>query len=269
MKYESLRNLRLPKIGFGTWSIGGNSSPNRALDSASMTALRTALEVGYTHFDTAEYYAAGHSEELVGRAIRETGITREDVFITTKVSPEHFDYADVLKSCEKSLRHLNMDYIDLYLLHWPRLGMNLEETFRAMNKLVRDGKVRHVGVSNFKMKMLKQSQQFSETPILTNQIPYSIPDDQYIKNGVIEYCQQNDILVTAYSPVKFRSINVDKTLVAIAKAHSATTHQIALAWLVAQPRVITIPMSFDPIHIKENFAAAEIVLTDDEMKRLS
>jgi len=269
MKYEVINNLQIPKIGFGTWRIGGDSYPNRSLDSKSLAALRTALEVGYTHFDTAEYYAAGHSEELVGRALRETGVPREDVFITTKVSPEHFDYADMLKSCEKSLRRLNMDYIDLYLLHWPRLGMNLQETFRAMNKLVRDGRIRHVGVSNFKMKMLKQSQQFSETPILTNQIPYNVPDDRYIKNGVIEYCQQNDILVTAYSPLKFRSINVDKTLAAIAKAHSATTHQIALAWLIQQPRVITIPMSFDPIHIKENFAAAEIVLTDDEMKRLS
>ena len=268
MKYETVHNITLPKIGFGTWMIGGESTPNPAWDSKSMTALRSALEVGYTHFDTAEYYAGGHSEELVGRAVRETNTKRENLFITTKVSPEHLDYDAVFKSCENSLRRLNMDYIDLYLIHWPSAGMKLEETFRALNKLVRDGKVRHLGVSNFKLKLLKQSQEYCETPILTNQIPYRLPDRSYVENGVIAYCQQNDILVTAYSPVKFRSMRVNKVLGEIAKTYSATPYQIALVWLVMQPRVITIPMSFDPQHIKENFDAAEIRLTADEIQQL-
>lgn len=269
MKYETLPQLTLPKIGFGTWSIGGGSTPDPKLDSVSMTALRAALEVGYTHFDTAEAYAAGHSEELVGRAIRETNTKREDVFITTKVSPEHLGYDHVLKSCENSLRRLNMDYIDLYLIHWPGTGVKYEETFRALNKLVRDDKVKHLGVSNFKLKLLKQAQGLSETPILTDQIPYRIPDRTYMENGVIEYCQQNDILVTAYSPLKFRSVKVNKTLADIAQAHSATPFQIALTWLIQQPRVITIPMSFNPQHIKENFDAAEIQLTPNEIEQLT
>ncbi len=269
MKHEPLPTLTLPKIGFGTWRIGGDSSPNLSLDSASLTALHAAIETGYTHFDTAEYYAAGHSEELVGRAIRETKTKREDVFITTKVSPEHLNYNDVLKSCENSLRHLKMDYVDLYLIHWPSIGMKLEDAFRGLNKLVRDGKVKHLGVSNFKLKLLKQSQELSETPIVTNQVPYSLPNHTYVENGVLEYCQQNDILVTAYTPVKFRSVRVNKTLGEIAKAHSATPFQIALAWLVMQPRVITIPMSFNPQHIKENFDAAEIQLSDKEMAQLN
>jgi diketogulonate reductase-like aldo/keto reductase len=234
-----------------------------------MRALRAALEAGYTHFDTAEYYAAGHAEELLGRAVRGTHTRRQDVFITTKVSPEHLDYLNVLKSCEQSLRRLNMDYIDLYLIHWPRMGMDLQEAFRALNKLVRDGKVRHLGVSNFKLKLLKDSQQFSETPILTDQIPYRLPDATYVDNGVIGYCQQNNILVTAYSPVKFRSLRVNQTLGVIAKAHDATPFQIALAWLVMQPRVITIPMSFNPQHIKENFESAEIPLSEEEFSQLS
>ena len=268
MKYETIHNFTLPKIGFGTWKIGGESSPNPAWDSQSLIALRSALEIGYTHFDTAEYYAAGHSEELVGRAVRESNTKRENLFITSKVSPEHLSYDDVFKSCESSLRRLKMDYIDLYLIHWPGRGMKLEKTFPALNKLVRDGKVKHLGVSNFNLKLLKQSQGYSETPILTNQVPYSLPDHSYVENGVLEYCQQNDILVTAYSPVKFRSIRVNKTLKEITNAHSATPFQIALAWLVMQPRVITIPMSFDPQHIKENFEAAEILLSADEITRL-
>jgi diketogulonate reductase-like aldo/keto reductase len=270
MKYENIpNNLTLPKIGFGTWSLGGGSFADPQLDSASMTALTSAIEAGYTHFDTAEYYAAGHAEELLGRAVRETNTKREDVFITSKVSPEHLSYENVLKSCENSLRRLNMDYIDLYLIHWPGTGVDYEETFRALNKLVRDGKVKHLGVSNFKLKLLKQAHSLSETPLTTNQVPYSLPDKTYVDNGVLEYCQQNDITVTAYSPIKFRSMNTNKVLGAVAKAHSATPYQIALAWLAMQPRVITIPMSFNPVHIKENFDAAEIELSEKEMAQLS
>ena len=270
MRYETIHNVSLPKIGFGAWTIGGDSYADLSKDSASMVALRAALETGYTHFDTAEYYAAGHSEELIGRAIRETNTPRESLFITTKVSPEHLKYDDVLRSCKNSLRRLNMEYVDLYLIHWPGgIGTNYENAFRALNKLVRDRKVRHLGVSNFKMKLLKQSQELSETPIITNQIPYSLPNRTYVENVVIEYCQQNDILVTAYSPVKFRNLRVNKTIQVIAEAHSATVFQIALAWLVAQPKVITIPMSYNPEHIRENSEAAEIDLTPEEFKTLN
>jgi diketogulonate reductase-like aldo/keto reductase len=163
-----------------------------------------------------------------------------------------------------------MEYIDLYLVHWPGpTGTNYTETFRALNELVRAGKVKHLGVSNFKLKLLKQAQQLAETPVITDQVPYRLPDRAYVKNGVLEYCQQNDVLLTAYSPVKFRNLPVNKTIQAIADAHSATSFQIALAWLVAQPRVITVPMSFNPQHIRENFAAADIELTEEEFKTLS
>ena len=269
MKYETVHNVTLPKIGFGTWSIGGGGSADPSLDSTSLTALHSAMEIGYTHFDTAEYYAGGHAEELVGRVVRETNTPREKVFITTKISPEHLAYDDVFRSCENSLRRLKMDYIDLYLIHWPGTGVKYEETFRALNKLVRDGKIKHLGVSNFKLKLLKQVQELSETPIVTDQVPYRLPDKAYVENGVLEYCQQNNILVTAYSPVKFRSMHVNKTLGEIAKAHSATPFQVALAWLVMQSRVITIPMSLNPPHIKENFDAADIELTKEEFKTLN
>lgn len=269
MNYETVQHTTLPKIGFGTWNIGGGSYADPSLDSVSLTAIRSALEVGYTHFDTAEMYAAGHAEELLGRVIREMNMTREELFITTKVSPEHLRYKDVLRSCENSLRRLHMDYIDLYLIHWPGTGTNYEETFRALNQLIRDGKVRHLGVSNFDLKLLKRVQQLSETPILTDQVPYRLPDKTYVENGVLAYCQEQDIFLTAYSPVKFRNLPVNSTLRQIADAHSATPYQIALAWLVAQPRVITIPMSLNPQHIRENYEAAEIALSEDEVETLS
>jgi diketogulonate reductase-like aldo/keto reductase len=269
MKYESIPSLTLPKIGFGTWKIGGGMSPNRSLDAKSLAALRTALEAGYTHFDTAEMYADGHAEELIGEAVRGSGRKREDFIITTKVTPENLGYDNVLRACDRSLRRLDMEYIDIYLIHWPRAGAKYDDTFRALNKLVRDEKVRHPGVSNFNLKLLKQAQALSESPIVTNQIPYSLADRSYVDNGVIEYCQQNDILVMAYEPVDKGNLSSNKTLESIAKAHNATVFQIALAWLVSQPRVITIPMSFNPAHIKENFAAADIDLTPGEMEQLT
>jgi diketogulonate reductase-like aldo/keto reductase len=230
-----------------------------------MAALRSALDLGYTHFDTAEAYAAGHSEELLGKAVREAGKSREKLFITSKVSPTHLGYEHVLRSCEQSLRRLGMDYLDLYLIHWPAYVIKLEETFRALNRLVAEGKVRHLGVSNFNLKLLKKAVSLSESGILTDQVSYSLPDRTYAENGVLAYCQENDILLTAYSPVKRRYISGNKALKELARQKGVTTQQIALAWLVRQPRVITIPMSADPGHQAQNLAAADILLTEPEL----
>jgi diketogulonate reductase-like aldo/keto reductase len=136
MRYETIHNIKIPKVGFGTWTIGGHHTADPASDERSLFALHSALKIGYTHFDTAEMYAAGHAEELLARAIRQQGIARESLFITSKVSPQHLNYENVLLSCENSLRRLDMDYLDLYLIHWPIVGMKLEETFRGLNKLV-------------------------------------------------------------------------------------------------------------------------------------
>ncbi|PWH17099.1 MAG: aldo/keto reductase [Anaerolineae bacterium] len=268
MKFETVHGITLPKIGFGCWTIGGEATADPSQDERSLAALRSALALGYTHFDTAEYYAAGHSEELLGQAIRQAGLPRQAVFITSKVSPNHLSYDDVLRSCENSLRRLGTDYLDLYLIHWPERHMNLPETFRALNRLVREGKVKHLGVSNFNLKLLQAACALSETPLLTNQVPYSLPDRSYVKNGVLDYCQKNDILLTAYSPVKSRFFK-GKKLAEFARQRGVTPFQVGLAWLVHQPRVITIPTSFNPQHQAENLAAAELMLTDDEMAFLN
>lgn len=269
MKYETLHNNQVPKIGFGTWKIGGEMSADRSQDARSKTALRAAHELGYTHFDTAEMYAGGHSEELLGQAVQESGIPREDLFIVSKVTPSNLSYKDVLRSAENSLRRLDMSYLDLYLIHWPSSGISLSESFRALNQLVREGRVRYIGVSNFDVRLMKQARAESETPIFTNQVSYSLTDRSCSRNGVLEYCQGNDILLTAYSPVEEGRLRVSASVQAIADAHAATPYQIALAWLVSQPRVITIPMSFNPEHIAENFAAADIELTKDEIEQLN
>lgn len=234
-----------------------------------MRALRSALEMGYRHFDTAEMYADGHCEELLGQAIRESGISRGDVFVGSKVKPENLAYADVLTSCDRSLRRLGTDYLDLYLIHWPSRGIPLVDTFRALNELVRDGRVRHIGVSNFSLQLLRESLRLSGSPILTNQVPYSLLDRSYVRNGVLQFCQQNGILLTAYTPFGEGGIKAKKRLLSIAKAHSATLHQVALAWLISQAYVIAIPMSKEPAHQAENLAATEIKLSSEEVTQLN
>jgi diketogulonate reductase-like aldo/keto reductase len=268
MKTEALRNLTLPKIGLGTGRLGGTLLPIRARDAHWLAAIRSALELGYTHIDTAEFYSLGYSEELIGRALRETNTKRADVFITSKVWPNHLRYDKVLRACGNSLRRLNTDYLDLYLIHWPNRFVPLRDTFRALNQLVRDGKVRHIGVSNFNLQQLKEAQSLAETPLLANQVPYSLFERTYARNGVLEFCQQNDILLTAYTPISHGQVRAAPVLKSIAEAHHASLHQIALAWLVAQTRVIAIPMSFNPQHQKENLAAADIELSKAEVEQL-
>ena len=268
MKIEACNNFNIPKIGFGTWCIGGKVDADSSLDGPSVRALHSAMQLGYTHFDTAEVYAAGHAEELLGQVIREENILREKLFITSKVSPEHLSYRDVLTSFHGSLSRLGLDYLDLYLIHWPKPSMQLVETFRALNQLVHEGLLHHLGVSNFNLKLLKQAQTYSDSQLFTNQVSYSLPDRTCVENGVLEYCQSKNIILTAYSPVKRRNIKSNKVLQEIANRRGVTPQQIALSWLITQPSVITIPMSMNPIHQAENFEAGDMELSMSEMEEL-
>ena len=268
MKYETVPSLTLPKIGFGTGRFGG-TIPNRLRDKHWLAVMRSVFELGYTHIDTAEKYALGYSEELIGRTIRDMGLKREGLFITSKVWPTNARCKKVISACEGSLRRLRTDYIDLYLIHWPNPFIPLEDTFRALNQLAREGKIRRIGVSNFNLQLLKEAQRLSDTPIFADQVPYSIFHRSYARNGVLEYCRQNNIILTAYSPVNHGYLRANKTLRTIANARRVTPHQIALAWLTAQPRVVAIPMSFNPRHQKENLEAVNIELTEAEIAQLN
>jgi diketogulonate reductase-like aldo/keto reductase len=267
MKYANLPDGKtIPVIGLGTWEIGGGMTPDRSQEARSIKALQAALQMGYTHIDTAEGYAAGFTEELVGRAMRD--FRREDLFITSKVSPSHLRYADVLRSLEGSLKRLGTDYLDLYLIHWPSPNIPLAQTFQALNELVHQGKVRYLGVSNFDLTRLRQSQDLSEVPLATNQVPYSLFERQYVDNGVLAYCQEQGILLTAYTPVEKGRVSRHPLIRQVASQHQATPEQVALAWLVRQPQVITIPMSTNPQHLQENLQAADLELTREEVEVL-
>ncbi len=266
MQYRKLPDgEKIPVLGLGTWRVGGGMSPNYSQDGHYINIIRKAIELGYIHIDTAEMYGRGHTEELVGQAIRD--FQRKEVFITTKVSPENLRYQQVLQACEASLKRLGLDYVDLYLIHWPG-STPMEETFRALNQLVAGGKVRHLGVSNFDLKQLKKAQSLSETPLVTNQVPYSLTNRRYANNGVLAHCQENNILLTAYTPFSHGAALNHIGVTRLAQKYGATPAQIALYWLIRQPNVITIPMTSREEHLASNLKALKLELEPDDLKAL-
>ena len=269
MKYETLPDgQQIPKLGFGTWNIGGGMRADHTQDERAVAAIRSAIEMGYTLIDTAEMYAEGHTEVLVRQAIEESGTAREKLFLTTKVWHTNLQEKAVVQSCEDSLRRLGTDYIDLYLIHWPNKRVPLENTFSGLNQLVDAEKIRYLGVSNFKLDLLKEAELVSNSSILTNQVPYSLHNRSFADNGMLAYCQENDIVLTAYTPIEKGRVSGDSTLRKIASKHGAAPIQIALAWLIQQPRVAAIPMSMNPAHISENLKALDYSLDLDDITQL-
>jgi diketogulonate reductase-like aldo/keto reductase len=267
MKHEILYNGdKLPVIGQGTWRLGGAMTPDYTQDEIALNAIRTAIDLGYTHIDTAEMYGQGHTEELVGEAIRD--FSRGDLFIASKVWKVTMRYQDTMQALERSLKRLGTDYLDLYLIHRPNRDIPLHETFRALNRLVEDGKVRHLGVSNFNLEQLKGAQALADTPLATNQVPYNLHKRTYVVNGVLKYCQEQGILLTAYSPIDRGHLVDDPTVNEIAEKYNATPAQIALNWLICQPNVIALPMSTNRAHLEENLGALELELSENDIKLL-
>jgi diketogulonate reductase-like aldo/keto reductase len=267
MDYEFLYDgNRIPVIGQGTWGLGGGMTPDTSNDEMATNVIRTAIELGYTHIDTAEMYGGGHTEELVGQVIAD--FNREDLFLTSKAWKLTMNHEDVLTAFEGSLRRLGTDYLDLYLIHRPNRDIPLRETFRALNTLVEQGKVRYLGVSNFDLDQLSRAQAHCDVTLATNQVPYHLHNRNYVVNGVLEYCQNNNILVTAYSPIDRGYLVDDPTVIEIALKYNATPAQVAINWLIRQPKVIALPMSTKRAHLEENLGALDLELSPSDLELL-
>ncbi len=267
MQYESLPDgSHIPVLGLGTWQMGGGNQADYSRDDEMVSIIEQAVEMGYTHIDTAEGYGKNHCEEVVGRALKR--FDRDALFVTTKVSPEHLDYDGVHKAIRGSLKRLGTDYVDLYLIHWPNEKIPLEETFRALNEIVADGRVRRVGVSNFSVELMRRSLDLCETPIATNQVRYNLLDRSPVQNGVLDFCQDHTIPLTAYTPIK-GGVLENSAVREIAQAHGVSPSQVAIAWLIRQPGVITIPMSQNLKHLQDNINALSLNLSADDITRLN
>lgn len=276
MEYKTLIDeVKIPVLGLGTWGIGGGMVRDTTNDEADIYAIKAAMELGMTHIDTAEMYGKGHCEELVGIALSD--FNRESLFVTTKVSPEHLRYNEVIKAAERSLRRLKTDYIDLYLIHWLNSSIPLKETMEAMDYLIEQKLTRFIGVSNFGVEDLNEAQKYSNNKIVTNQIEYNLlvrNRDRLtncMESGLIPYCKGNDILIIAYAPLaKGRLVKPGyKILDEMIKKYNKTQAQIAINWLISQENVITIPKSSNIEHLKENLGALGWRMKEEDINKLS
>jgi len=247
-------------IGQGTWEI------ERGDRARAIAALRRSLDLGMTHVDTAEMYGAGAVEEIVGEAIAGR---RKEVFLVSKVLPEHASRNGTVAACEKSLARLNTDRLDAYLLHWP--GEHpLEDTIAAFEQLQREGKILAWGVSNFDVPDLEAASTIAgEGRLVCNQVLYHL-QERAIEHAVLPWCERHRVGVVAYSPFGHGGFPGPRTaggrvLQQIAAAHNATPRQVALRFLVRRPSLFTIPKASSTEHAAENAGAGELRLTEAEL----
>jgi diketogulonate reductase-like aldo/keto reductase len=250
----------IPVLGQGTWRMGEDSSQK----DAEITALRLGLDMGMTLIDTAEMYGEGGAEKIVGEAIANR---RESVFLVSKVYPHNASRKGAVAACDRSLKRLKTDCIDLYLLHW-RSSIPLSETLEAFESLKQAGKIRDYGVSNFDVDDMKKAINLPNgKQIATNQVLYNLAR-RGIEWDLLPWSRQQNIPIMAYSPIEQKAILNNSQLKSIASRHNATSAQIALAWLLQQQEIIAIPKASNPEHVKENSAALNIQLTQQDLTEL-
>lgn len=260
-----LAGQRLPAIGQGTWYMGEDASARRE----EAMALRAGVDCGLTLIDTAEMYAEGGAEEVVGEAIR--GI-RDRVSVVSKVYPWNAGGSNMAAACEASLRRLGTDHLDLYLLHW-RGNYSLQETVTAMEKLVEQGKIRHWGVSNLDYADMQELLQVKGgEACAANQVLYHLAS-RGIEYDLLPWCQQHSMPVMAYCPLAQagrlrRGLFANPTVQAIANAHQATVAQVLLAWVIRQHGIMAIPKAATVKHVEENAAALTLTLSEEEQALL-
>ena len=266
-----LTHESIPVVGLGTWGIGGEMGPDSSRDEAGIQALRLGLDLEMKFIDTAEMYGAGHSEEVVARALEGR---RDRVFVASKISPRHFAYNDVLEAAKRSLKRLELKQMDLYQLHWPNPRTPISETMRAMEKLVNDGIIRHIGVSNFSVEQMKEAQKsLSHEKVVSNQVEFSLID-RSVEAGILQYCQKEGLTLIAYSPLGQGKIPRGrgpsfKVLDEIAEKLGKSRNQIALNWVLQHDSVVAIPKAADTNHVKENAEVAEWKLGSEDYQRLA
>jgi len=258
----SWAGINVPVIGQGTWMMEGS----REVEKRAVEALRLGLDLGMTHIDTAELYGDGRVEELVAEAI--TG-RRDEVFLASKVMPSHASFEGTLRACERSLKRLRTDWLDLYMLHWPG-NHPIRETMRAMEKLVDEGLIRFIGVSNFDVEDLMAAESaLRNEQMASNQVLYHL-GDRGIERRLLPYCARREIAVVAYSPFghgNFPSPNSigGRVLAEIAERHGRTPRQVALNFLTRHPSVFTIPKTTRPERVRENAGGVGWTLTREEI----
>lgn len=242
----------MPMLGFGTYRLQG---------SAGTRAVREAIDAGYRHFDTAAMYG---NHKAVGRALAESGVDCGELFVTTKVWSDSLRAAQASAACEKALKELGAEYLDLYLIHWPNADVPLAETLGVLARLQDEGKIRNFGISNFTIRLVDEAVSASPAPIAINQVEYHALLNQ---ERLRAHCEKKSIVLTAYCPLGRGKLTTDPTLAAIGETRGKTAAQVALRWLI-QKGICAIPKSGARERIRSNFEVFDFQLSAGEMGRV-
>lgn len=253
MHVVSSNGANMPALGFGTF---------RMKDDAVHAILPKAIALGFRHIDTAQIYK---NEAAVGAAIKASRVPRADIFLTTKVWVDRFRHDDLHASVEESLAKLDTDYVDLLLLHWPKSDVPLAERIGALNEVVKAGKARHIGISNFNTAMMAEAVKLSEAPLATNQVEYHPYLDQ---TKVIEGARKAGLSVTAYYVMADGKVPKDQLLREIGASHGKTAAQVALRWVIQQEGLVALSKTATEARLKENFDIFDFALTAHEMQAI-
>jgi 2,5-diketo-D-gluconate reductase B len=247
----SVQGAEVPKIGFGTWQLKNDDC---------VRGVAEALRAGYRHIDTARVY---ENEQQVGEGIRDSGVPRDEIWLTSKLWTSSFARDRAKRSAEKSLEALGVDYVDLYLLHWPEPTVPVEETLTALRELQDDGRIRHVGVSNFTVALVEEARRHAT--IFANQVEYHAYLGQ---DALLAQAREHDVLLEAYSPFAHGDLLGDPVLAEIGEAHGKSAGQVALRWLIDQPNVCALPKATAPERIRQNLEVFDFSLSDEERGRI-
>ncbi|WP_436935158.1 aldo/keto reductase [Halovenus marina] len=254
MEYETRCGESVPVLGLGTWQMDSD---------VAYESVSAALDIGYRHVDTAQLY---ENEAGVGRAITDADLSRDELFLTTKVNPMHRTIDDIVESVEESLTALGVDSVDLLLIHWPNPIVDLETVITGLEAAVDRGMTRHIGVSNFGKNRLQRAQGIANEPIFTNQVLFH---PWWPQRELLRYCQDSGVLLTGYSPLANGAAIGDDVLEAVGRAYGKTGPQVALRWATQHENVVTIPMSTSREHLAENVDIFDFKLSREEHERIT
>jgi 2,5-diketo-D-gluconate reductase B len=253
MLFVEAKAAKIPAIGLGTWELRGRTCAR---------LVEQALRLGYRHIDTAQVY---ENEREVGEALRASGVSRNEVFVTTKVWTSHFAPHDLERSTKESLNRLRLTEVDLLLLHWPNPRVPLAETLGALAHVHKLGMTRHIGVSNFTVALMEEAIEKCPAPLVCNQVEYHPYLDQ---TKVREACARHDLVLVAYSPIAKGRVRKDEVLARIGRAHGKSAAQVCLRWLVQQ-QVSAIPRTSRLERLSENIEVFDFALSEAEMAEIS
>lgn len=250
-KHIKIGKEKIPALGFGTFRLGGQDCLDGAAD---------ALDIGYRHLDTAQMYK---NEEFVGEAIERSGIQRDEIFLTTKVTPDNMAKEKFIPSVEESLKKLRTDHVDLLLIHWPSHDEANKEAIHELTLAKEKGYARLIGVSNFTLRQLKSAKELAE--ISCNQVEYH----PYLgQEKILSFIHENNMFLTAYSPLGVGKILKDEIIISLSEKYGHSPAQIVLRWHIQQENVAAIPKASDRKHRKDNFEIFDFELSDDDMQTI-